>query len=469
MRYKKSKLYSLATFSILGIIVLAAFVFGSDPVISTNKTIANSRLMAHTAYPGVDIITEIHDERMYHIAIHYPQFKNELLNEQIEKYVFASKKKFFDEIGQKKKYLNEVPASLYILFDIYPAANDVYSIVFNVESYIMGANGLQSSKVFIIDVKENSTISQTEILVVHEQNRHKLYTLLLDEFKKSKEYKPYFFEDELKKWIEDEDNSFSNMFIRDQSIVFKFDKYVVTAGAAGSPEISIPLDRMRNLLTDEWQKKLNLIKADDKIKKPDRQSTTQKDIKESEIGRKRRIALTFDDGPHGINTLKILQLLDEYNAKATFFMLGNRVDFYPNIAKEISKRGHELGNHTWDHKDLTTLSKEEIHKEIQMTSDAIQKATEKEPTVFRPPYGIINDQVDNTISLPTVLWTVDTKDWKTHNAKKILSEVKRNVKDGSIILMHDIHNSTVEAVDLVLQYLKEQDYECVTVSELNTK
>ncbi|RBP67332.1 peptidoglycan/xylan/chitin deacetylase (PgdA/CDA1 family) [Alkalibaculum bacchi] len=467
MRHKKSKLHSLVAFSILGIIILSVIIFNRDPVISTNKTITNNSVKAQTAYPGVDIITEIHDERMYHIAIHYPKFKDESLNEQIQKYVSSSKKKFFDEVAQKKKYLNEFPASLYILFDIHPVAQDVYSIVFHVESYAMGANGFQGSKVFIVDVNENSIIQQTEILVDNEQNRNKLYTLLLDEFEKSEEYKPYFFEEELKKWIEDENNRFSHMFIRDHSIVFKFDKYVVTAGAAGSPEISIPLQKVRNLLTDEWQKKLNLIEVDSKIDKPNGCATAEKDLKESESPGKRQVALTFDDGPHEINTLKILELLDKHNAKATFFMLGNRVDFYPGIAKEISKRGHELGNHTWNHKNLKVLNEEEIHKEIRMTRDAILKATEKEPTVFRPPYGGINDRVYNTTSLPLVLWTVDTKDWKTRNARKVLSEVKKNVEDGSIVLMHDIHSSTVEAVDLVLQYLEAEDYECVTVSELD--
>ncbi|WP_303859875.1 polysaccharide deacetylase family protein [Alkalibaculum bacchi] len=467
MRHKKTKLHSLVAVGILGIIVLSVFIFGSDPVISTNEAIPDSRVIAQTAYPGVDIVTEIHDERMYYIAIHYPTFKDESLNEQMCKYVSSSKKIFFDEVAQKKKYLNELPASLYILFDIHPVTQDVYSIVFHVESYVMGANGAQSSKVFIVDVNENATIQQTEILVDNEQNRNKLYTLLLNEFEESKEYKPFFFKEELKKWIEDENNRFSHMFIRDHSIVFKFDKYVVTAGAAGSPEISIPLEKLKELLTDEWQKRLNLIEVDSKMDEPNTPPTAEEDLKGSESPGKRQVALTFDDGPHEINTLKILELLDKHNAKATFFMLGNRVDFYPGIAKEISKRGHELGNHTWNHKNLKALNEEEIDKEIQMTSDAIREATEKEPTVFRPPYGGINNQVYNATSLPLVLWTVDTKDWKTRNARKVLNEVKNNVEDGSIVLMHDIHSATVEAVDLVLQYLEAEDYECITVSELN--
>ncbi len=468
MKGKKAIFYSLAAFSTLGILMLSVLFFRSDPVSSTNKTTVNNRVMVQTAYPGVDIITEIHDERMYHVAIHYPKFKDESLNEQIQKYVFASKKKFFDEVAQKK-YLSEVPASLYILFDIHPVVKDVYSIVFNAESYVMGANGLQSSKVFIVDVKENCYIQQAKILVDNEKNRDRLYSLLLDEFKNSEEYKFYFFPEELEKWIQDKNNTFLNIFIKDKFMVVKFDKYVVTAGAAGSPEISIPLEKVKSLLTDEWQKKLNLVQPEDKKSNANEQFTTEKDINGNASPKKHQVALTFDDGPHDIHTLKILDLLDEHKAKATFFMLGNRIDFYPAIVEEISKRGHELGNHTWNHKDLTSLNDEEINKEIQMTSDAIEKATGKQPTVFRPPYGAINDQVRKATSLPSVLWTVDTKDWKTLNAKKVLGEVKKNTKDGSIIIMHDIYGSTVEAVGLVLQYLEAEGYECVTVSELNAK
>src|SRR5699024_10558867 len=183
---------------------------------------------------------------------------------------------------------------------------------------------------------------------------------------------------------------------------------------------------------------------------------------------KKRVALTFDDGPHPTNTLEILQLLEDYQAKATFFVLGNRVDFYPDLTKEIAARGHELGNHTWNHKDLTALSEEEINQEIQLVNDRIEKITGQPPRLYRPPYGAKNDLVQEVVGLTEVLWTIDTEDWKSHDPDKILSVVKENVTDGSIILMHDIHETTVEATKLVLKFLQEADYDCVTISDLNS-
>ncbi|MGV2787368.1 polysaccharide deacetylase family protein, partial [Clostridium perfringens] len=145
---------------------------------------------------------------------------------------------------------------------------------------------------------------------------------------------------------------------------------------------------------------------------------------------------------------------------------GNRVDFYPEIVKEVANQGHELGNHTWNHKDLTTLSKAEGIKEVERTNQAIKSAAGREATAFRPPYGAVNKQVQSAISSPAVLWTIDTLDWKSHNPAAILKIVQENVRDGSIILLHDIHATTAEAVEPILKYLHKEGYEFVNVSEL---
>ena len=147
-------------------------------------------------------------------------------------------------------------------------------------------------------------------------------------------------------------------------------------------------------------------------------------------------------------------------------MLGSRVSFYPEIVKEMKEAGHELGNHTWNHIDLTKASAEKIALEINNTSDAIELASGSKPTVFRPPYGAVNNTVRAQTSLPVVLWDVDTLDWKYRDANHLLEHVKKHVKEGSTILMHDIHMSTAEGLDAVLAYLQEEGYSFVTVSEL---
>ncbi|QTB25329.1 polysaccharide deacetylase family protein [Lysinibacillus sphaericus] len=183
-------------------------------------------------------------------------------------------------------------------------------------------------------------------------------------------------------------------------------------------------------------------------------------------GSKKRVALTFDDGPDAKVTPQILATLQKYDAKATFFMVGRNVPKNATIVKQIYDAGHEIGNHTSNHKKLTALSISGVRQEVNSTSNAIYAAIGQYPTVFRPPYGATNEQVRSVMTIPSILWSIDTLDWKHHNPDKILAYVKASVKDGSIILMHDIHQTTANGLDNALLYLQKQGYEFVTVSEI---
>ncbi|WP_422661286.1 polysaccharide deacetylase family protein [Paenibacillus sp. EC2-1] len=459
---------------ILGLFILGYFIF---VMLQSNASASDryERTVDLSKYPGVDLVTEITETKKYNMAIHYPIFKSDKINREIEGYASSVKDDFLAMVEEDKEFLKDRAAVLSLAMEIHPVVENVYSIVFSEGSYVAGANAQQKTKAYIVDANKSQFIQKTEILKDTKQNREQLYELLNKKFKESKEYSPLLFEDELKIWVADPNNKFNGMYFTDKEAVFKFDKYEVTAGAAGMPSISIPLDEMQKYLTDEWKEKLQI--ANDKNDKTDDiNNNTQgnnkpkgekpvKDDVDSSKGDK-RVALTFDDGPHPKNTLKILDLLDKYDAKATFFMLGNRVDFYPEIVKEIADQGHELGNHTWNHKDLTTLSKVEGIKEVERTNQAIKSAAGRESTAFRPPYGAVNKQVQSAISSPAVFWTIDTLDWKSRNPDAILNIVQENIRDGSIILMHDIHATTVEAVEPILKYLKNEGYKFVSVSEL---
>ena len=178
------------------------------------------------------------------------------------------------------------------------------------------------------------------------------------------------------------------------------------------------------------------------------------------------VALTFDDGP-GPYTGRLLDILTQYNAKATFFMLGELVNDYASVVQRGHELGMEQGNHTWDHKILTHLSDGDIRKEISSTNDVIQSVTGSAPTLFRPPGGGYNSSVlANCGDKPVILWSIDTLDWKTKNVKQTYRTVIDNVTDGSIILMHDIYSQTVDAAEMIIPELLERGYRLVTVSEL---
>lgn len=181
---------------------------------------------------------------------------------------------------------------------------------------------------------------------------------------------------------------------------------------------------------------------------------------------KKRIALTFDDGPHPIYTPQMLELLKEEQVPATFFLLGENVELYGDVVKEIAKEGHLIGNHTYHHVQVTSLSLEEACKEIQETSDLIEELTGTGTEYVRPPFGTWNEELEERLNLIPVMWSIDTKDWTTQNVDWIVRETVKHAEDHDIILMHDSYQSTVDAVKRIIEQLEAEGFEFVTVDEI---
>lgn len=177
------------------------------------------------------------------------------------------------------------------------------------------------------------------------------------------------------------------------------------------------------------------------------------------------VALTFDDGP-GPKTGKVLDMLKAAEAHATFFTVGPNAAARPQVLKRMSAEGHEIGNHTWNHRLLTSLGTKAVQKELDSTETAISKTVGHGATVTRPPYGATSPSVSRLIRTPVVLWDVDTLDWKHRSTAKTVQSALNDTRPGSIVLMHDIHASTVAAVPSILSGLKKKGYHFVTVSQL---
>jgi len=180
--------------------------------------------------------------------------------------------------------------------------------------------------------------------------------------------------------------------------------------------------------------------------------------------------MTFDDGPHGANTPRLLEMLKQRGIKATFFCVGQCVAEYPEIAKRIVEEGHEIASHSWSHPQLSSMSEASVRDQLERTHQAIKQATGIAPKVFRPPYGAFTLRQRNWASAvygyKTILWDVDPLDWKVRNASHVQSEILRQTVPGSIILSHDIHKSTIDAMPATLDALLAKGYKFVTVSEL---
>ena len=176
------------------------------------------------------------------------------------------------------------------------------------------------------------------------------------------------------------------------------------------------------------------------------------------------VALTYDDGPYTPVTNRILDVLEKYDSRATFFVVGSRVNTYADCIKREAALGCEIANHTYNHKILTSANNDVIRSEIQRTNDAVKKLTGKAPTIVRAPGGSVNSRVKSVVGYPLVNWSVDTLDWK--NSGGVVSIVKNNVRDGSIVLMHDLYGSTASATEVLVPWLVSEGYQLVTVTEL---
>lgn len=183
---------------------------------------------------------------------------------------------------------------------------------------------------------------------------------------------------------------------------------------------------------------------------------------------KAMVALTFDDGP-GLRTPEILKILRENDAKATFFLVGTMINANKDVLNQITAQGSEIGNHSWNHKSLSSYSYNNVVNDLEKTSQLIESISGTRPTLIRPPYGNLKGSVKKAstdMNLAIILWSIDTLDWKTRSSRATYDSILSQIKDGSIILCHDIHDSTVDTMYQVIPALKKMGYQLVTVSEL---
>lgn len=177
------------------------------------------------------------------------------------------------------------------------------------------------------------------------------------------------------------------------------------------------------------------------------------------------IALTFDDGPKAPVTGRVLDILEMHNAKATFFLIGVHIPGNEELVRRMHASGHEIGNHSWSHRNLAELSPQEVEDDIAKAQTAITAAGAPLPRLFRPPYGMFDSMVRSHVPMTVVAWNIDPEDWRAKKPEQITEHVLIHAKPGAIIDLHDIYDTTADALDPIIIELKKS-YQLVTVSEL---
>lgn len=458
-RKKRGPWIDIALISTIFILIGAIFYLTKTENLASLKSIfAKGETIASTFsktekasdYPGVIIITEQDTDEKAPYTIEYPETVDETINETIHNYIEEVKSQYKSAV----QFINDnsleenIISNLTIQFETFIYEENYYSFKF-IQKQSLQEGEHSTIKTIFYDRSKGQVYTLANLFSDDKKNLETFATHIRSLLSSKEEYKSIVDPNKLKN-LTTNDLNIKHFTIQNEDLVIYFDEDVVAAKDHGVIRVAVPLSFLNPILSTEFQREMaqeeeNILVFNDNIK---------------------RVALTFDDGPHPVVTTQILNHLDNYNAKATFFMLGNRIQHYPEVAKDVLTRGHEVGNHTWSHPLLTRLSMETIMQEFNSTEQMIVDTLGINSSIFRPPYGVSNDSIDSTIPRPSVNWTIDTLDWKHRNANQSISVIKKSMHNNAIILMHDIHQSTADGLPAVLEFLQAEGYQFVTVSEL---
>lgn len=400
------------------------------------------------------------------VAAHYPTYGKDNIDtiskDFITKYIENLKR----ELAEDPYYDEDFDYELNIDFKTYNAPNNLVSVIFNItENSSSLAHPIVEVETKVYDLSNDLEIELSDIMdgdyLVH------ISQLCENYFRTDDYYKDNIDLSIFEEGIYPSEENYRNFLFQEDRLVIVFDKYQLFSGNFGMPSVELAYTELADYIKPELQKffipEEGLLAEEEVIEEP----ITDIIFPKREIdSAKPMIALTFDDGPNKETTGPILDILREYNSVATFFVLGNRVSIYADFLRQMLEEGNEIGNHSYNHKELTKLSLPELKEQIMDTQEAVITHTGYEPKLMRPTYGSYNDKVKSEIDMPLILWSIDTLDWKSRDANKVADHVLANVKDGDIILMHDIFASTAEATQLLVPKLIDMGFQLVTVSEL---
>lgn len=391
----------------------------------------------------------------YTIDIKYPALKNSNINKDIESFIKEEKKVFKDSIKDIDTYENELNISY-----SYSVLNNLYSIYIK-SYYYVDTEYMFEDRVLYYDSELNKEIDINELILnsnVYEYLRNECYDYLTLNRDKYKVYEDNILNMNL---IAIEDN-YDSIIFTDDGIDVIFEPHTIS-DYDNEIVVSIDYNQVIGYLNGKYfnmQDTSKEINTNVVSKKYDRIRPSK------DFENKKLVALTFDDGPAYGKTKKLITELDKRNARVTFFMLGQLALTQKELVKEVYDRGHTIGSHTYDHKNLKKLDLEQLKFEVDYTNEILSDIIQDEVRFLRPPYGAYNKDILDNVNMAFILWNVDTLDWKLKDAQKVCDYIVKNAKDGDIILLHDIHSTSVDGVIMAIDILKNEGYEFVSLDEM---
>ncbi|MGI5891829.1 MAG: polysaccharide deacetylase family protein [Bacillota bacterium] len=398
---------------------------------------------------GVQTKSIIEETDNYVIGVHIPQTNNAKLNQLLNIKAHQAIGKFKNDVAALIKSGEAKDGDIYVLHldcTVFRHSSDLLSVVLHQATFL--ADGIWHKMLSNINYRlsDNSELSIRDIFKPNSAAINYLYRYCSNKMKDI--VRPQKGEEEIlfANGIFPKESNYDLFALTVDGLVIYFDYGQLADETSGYYSLLIPYQALA----------------------PDLLLTKEGLIKPVIIDPKRpMVALTFDDGPHSKWTPLLLDALKKREAKATFFVLGNRVEGLPYIAKRAVAEGHSVNIHSYNHiGEFTKMSDGLLAEHIRKTSKAIIAASGQYPYLVRPPYGSINKDTAAKIKLPIILWNKDPLDWKYRDSQKVTKNILAQVKDGDIILLHDIYPSSVNAAVAVIDALRAKGYQFVTIEDL---
>ena len=399
------------------------------------------------------VFYEKDENKNYIVEINYPKVKSKQLLAYTDDYIKNKKKEFKEEISME----DPLNSSKYEFKADYKVTdnNNILGLHLNISEYTGGAHHVRYDKSYYYN-KESDEIVSIKDFLEKDTSLDKLANLSYYYVMKYSDDNNLNFDKEgVKEGLSSNLNNFEHFNFIDDGLEFIFPPYQIAYYAAGEIKIVIPYNELKGIIKNKYLK----YSEKDNIKQDN-----NRDLKE--FSNKKLIAFTFDDGPSYIGTNKLLDNLDKYNARVTFFVLGSRVNNYKDTLTKAYKMGNTIGSHTYSHSNLLKLDNYSVMDEIKKTNEAIKNITGSETIYLRPPYGNINSDIKNISNMYTILWDLDTEDWKYKDKNRIADYIVSNAHDGAIVLLHDLYETSVDGALLAMERLEKEGYAFVTIDEM---
>ncbi|MEG0264436.1 MAG: polysaccharide deacetylase family protein [Erysipelotrichaceae bacterium] len=384
-------------------------------------------------------------KKHYYMNVCYPQGKVKQLNKEIKKIVLKEQTNFLDKM---KHYKEKRKAEFNVKYDSFIKENRYLTIQLKFYETIYHSH--QFIKTIHYDLKKKDFFELSNIMkgdylsFISKLATHYFETNFFEEINQTS----------FKIAIAPLVRHYQNFSLKDEAIEFYFEPHTIFDEAAS---FSLTYEKLHDYTTLKQASKAVFVPYRQVLNLPITNIDPDKPM----------VALSFDDGPTRTYTTAILDCLKENNSVATFYVLGSRVNAAPDLLQRMVIEGSEIGNHTYHHLQLTTLSKRVMLEEIKMSQDAIYEITNQYPKTIRPPYGARNEILMSCIGNQRIVtWTLDSEDWRSKNTKTIVDKVMNSVKDKDIILMHDLYPTSAQAAIILIPELIEAGYQLVNISQL---